>query len=97
MEGAKMNAKKPQQKKGILVHQAGDEWLFYDQEEKSVHVLNSTAEFIWRLCDGNHTLSDMEKQLHETFLVPKDSDIRTSVSAVLQNFADIGILETKDQ
>ena len=87
-----MDSKKPLRKDGILSQQVGDEWLLYDSEEGSVQIVNSVAEFVWRMCDGSHNLNEIEQQVKSDFSVPNNVNLRKDLEKIIQNFADIGIL-----
>jgi hypothetical protein len=85
---------KPMKKEGILSRKTGDEWVLYDTDEKSVHIVNDTAEFIWNLCDGTHTLKDIVERMRDTFDVPDGTDLEKSVNEIISNFSDLGIVKT---
>ena len=87
-----MDSAKLLQKKRIQSRKVGDEWILYDPENESVHVINSTAEFVWRLCDGSNTLGDIEKQMHESFQVPEGSDVKKALHEIVQRFTKLGLL-----
>lgn len=90
-----MDTKKPLKKDGVLERQTGDEWVLYDSDDKSVHVVNATAEFVWRLCDGSHTLGDIAKKMNDAFLVPEGTDVEKALDKIITTFSDLGILKTK--
>ena len=90
-----MDSMKPLKKDGVLARKTGDEWVLYDSEEKSVHVVNATAEFVWRLCDGSHTFSDIAKKMHDAFLVPEGTDVEKALDKIIKTFSDLGILKTE--
>ncbi len=87
-----MDTKRPLQKDGILPRQLGDEWLLYDTGSESVHVVNSMAEFILRMCNGSHDLSEIEQHVREAYLVPDETDLRKDVENIIQSLEDLGIL-----
>ena len=43
----------------LLVQELGEETIIYDQQRDHVHRLNRTAAFVWRHCDGRHTVTDL--------------------------------------
>ncbi len=90
-----MDSIKPLRKKGILSHRVGDEWILYDTERGAVHVINSTAEFVWRLCDGSRTLSDIEEYVRDTVHIPQGDTVRKNLDDIIQIFAHLGILNYK--
>ncbi len=85
---------KPLKKDGIMSRKTGDEWVLYDTDEKSVHIVNSTAEFVWSLCDGTNTLKDIADKMRHTFNAPDGADLEKSVDSIIKNFSDLGIMET---
>ena len=80
-------------KNNVMSRKVGDEWVLYDQGDKSVHVLNTTAEFVWRMCDGSLTLPEIEDRMRETFDVPEGTDTNKAIDNILQEFTDLGIIQ----
>jgi hypothetical protein len=58
----------------------------------AVHALNPTARLIWDLCDGNHTLADIEAALRDAFEVPAGTDLTTDILRTLEVFQRKGLL-----
>lgn len=87
-----MNSKRPLRKDGVLSRKVGDEWVLYDSEKGSLHVINSMAEFIWRMCDGSHDLNKIEDHVRGAFLVPDETNLRKDVDGIIQTFTHLGIL-----
>jgi hypothetical protein len=52
----------------------------------AIHALNPTARLIWNLCDGAHTLADIEAELRQAFDVPPERDLAADVRATLALF-----------
>ncbi len=88
-----MDTRMPLQKDGILSRQLGDEWLIYNTGEKSVHIINSMAELVWRMCDGAHDLNDIEGNVRDAYLVPDEANLRKDVEGILETFANLEILD----
>jgi len=87
-----MDIKKPLRKDGILSRQLGDEWLLYDETNGSVHVINSVAEFVWRMCDGSRTLANIEDEMQKAFTIPDGVNLEKDLEKILQHFLDIGVI-----
>lgn len=87
-----MNSKRPLQKDGVLSRKVGDEWVLYDSEKGSLHVINSMAEFVWRMCDGSNDLDKIEDHVRGAFLVPDKTNLRKDVEDIIRNFNNLGIL-----
>ena len=88
-----MDEKKPLRKDGILTRKMGDEWMLYDSEKGDIHVINSTAEFVWRMCDGSHSIEQIKLQTQETYDVPDGVTINEDIEAIIKNFGDLGVLQ----
>jgi len=89
-----MNFLKPKKKqKGVIIQDIGKEVVLRNVDEKTIHVLNTTARIIWELCDGEHTIWDMERQLRETFSIPDDTNIRNDIVNTLNALTEKGMLE----
>lgn len=84
---------KPFRKQGIFVWDDGRETLLYCAEEKVFHLINSTAKLIWELCDGEHTLEDMEQAICSSFSVRDTHDVIGDIQRTIELFACKGILE----
>ena len=87
-----MNTKRPLKNDGVLSRQLGGEWLLYDSQRGSVHMINSMAEFVRRMCDGSHTLDDIENKVRDAFIVPDGTNLGKDVDDIIQTFVDKGIL-----
>lgn len=92
-----MDTRKPVRTEGIVSRQLGDELLLYDSDESVIHVTNETAETIWQLCDGSHTISDMENHVREAFDVPERADVKADIAAIIKEFHDLGIIHCGEE
>jgi hypothetical protein len=84
---------KPIRRSGITVKNLGHETLLYSAEGEAIHVLNATAQLIWELCDGKHTVTDIEQSLRTSFSVPAEQDVMADVRRTLETFNDKGLLQ----
>jgi hypothetical protein len=50
------------------------------------------AEFVWRMCDGSHTIADMELRIADAYDVPAGTDVRADLQAMIRSFTDQGML-----
>ena len=85
---------KPVRKPSITAKNVGDEILLCGAEEEAIHVLNATAGLIWELCDGEHTIADMERAIRTSFSVANEQDVHRDVMQTLDVLADKGLLDT---
>ncbi len=87
-----MNIDKPLRRESVLSRPLEDEWILYDTENGSVHIINTTAELIWSLCDGSHTLNDMIDRMRNAYEVPDETALKKDIEQILQSFFEKGIL-----
>ena len=87
-----MNSSYPVRNDHITEQQLGEEILLYTSENESVHVLNGTAGFIWKLCDGKHSLADIEKELLKRYELNPDQDVIQDVINVVDDFKYKGLM-----
>ena len=80
-------------KQDVTAQQLGNELILYDTRKKTTHVLNSTARRVWELCDGNHTVQDMERALMTSFSIPDGQDIANDIHQVVKTFVEKGLLK----
>lgn len=88
-----MNTTRPIRKPGITVKDIGGETLLYSADEEAIHILNPTAQLIWELCDGEHTVEDMERAIRASFSVADEHDVVGDIRETLELFASKGLLK----
>ncbi|MFQ5668949.1 MAG: PqqD family protein [Acidobacteriota bacterium] len=74
---------KPRSRPGVHARSTRRQRMLYDSASNTFHVLNETAEFIWELCDGKHTVEEMEQEISANFEVPRGADVRTDLENTL--------------
>ena len=84
-------------KPGMVVQDLGGEMLLYSAAEEAIHILNPTAWHIWNLCDGEHTMEEIEQTIRANFTVPCEQDVRGDIKRMLETFTGKGLLEVCDQ
>ena len=88
-----MNIVKPIRKSDITVKDIGGETLLYGSDQKILHVLNATAKLIWDLCDGEHSLAEIEQALRSNFSVPADHNVAADIEKTLEIFVSKDLLQ----
>lgn len=88
-----MTTANPTRKSEITAKDIGGETLLYGSDQKILHVLNSTAKLIWDLCDGQHSIAEIEQSLRSNFSVPPDHDVMVDVEKTLEIFASKDLLQ----
>ena len=82
----------PRSKPGVLCKDLGDEFLFYDTDREMVHVLNATAREIYRMCDGNLSVSELVRVFLERYEVD-DQTARQDIAETLDRLLEIGLIK----
>ncbi len=84
---------RPKRKSGFVAESIGNEVVLYSSDQRAIHVLNSTAQVIWDLCDGDHTLSDIEQEIRRRFAVPEGQDVAGDIRRTMAVFAEKQLLD----
>lgn len=64
--------KKPLRSERLAYKMIGLETVILDTKiNKEVHQLNEVASFVWKLCDGQHEISDIVDQVCDEFEVDR--------------------------
>ncbi len=88
-----MKETKPVSKPDFVIKDIGGETMLYSATDEMVHILNPTAHLIWELCDGEHTLADIEKVIRAKFSVPQAHNVEQDIRHTLDSFAQKGLLQ----
>ena len=94
-KGTIVNTVRPLRKPGILVKDIGGETLLYSAEQEAIHILNPVAKLIWELCDGEHTVEDMEQTIRAGFSVADERDVIRDIRQTLEIFAAKELLKSR--
>jgi hypothetical protein len=76
----------------VAAKELGDEVVLYLTDGSAVHVLNRSAFLIWSLCDGQHTVQEMEQALKDRYAIPDQVNVAADVRACLTQLADKQLL-----
>jgi hypothetical protein len=89
-----MQPRMPYRIDGVLCKSLGSETLLYWPDGKAIHVLNRTAHAIWELCDGEHTVQEIEARIRDNFqILDPHADVITDIHRTLQTFTEQGLLK----
>lgn len=88
-------AEVPRARRDLVLQELGDEGLLYDRAGALVHILNLTALFVWKRCDGVATVESISDSIRRSFSGTDGRDLRGDVEGVLERFAEKGLLETR--
>lgn len=83
----------PRARRDLALQEAGREGLLYDREGELIHILNSTAVEIWKVCDGANDIPAIESMLRSKFGVGDDHDVASDIENLLKNLDERGLLE----
>lgn len=79
------------QRENLTVQAVDDEILILDLESNQIHQLNSSASFIWRLCDGETSIDQLANIFSDHFEVEPDT-AQTDVKNVTAQLCEMGLL-----
>lgn len=82
----------PKRRDDILTQESGDEIMLYDPTADELHILNPTAQLIWELCDGTHSVEQITAEVRGKFTVAADIDVAGDVAQTLSEFANKKLL-----
>jgi hypothetical protein len=88
----RMDTDRPLKRRNIACRNMGTETLLYDAQAEAIHVLNPTALLIWNLCDGNHSLQDVKKELMAAFSLATEHDVLADIQQTVDTFAKNDLL-----
>ena len=77
----------------MIDRKIGDEWLLYRAETSRVHSVNLTAGKVWQLCNGEHSVSQIEDSLKEEFDVEKKDTVQKDIECILTEFKNHKLLK----
>jgi hypothetical protein len=76
----------------LVVEDTGDEVLVHRTGRSDVYYLNGTAALVWRLCDGQRTLSEIVALLSDAY--PDDAEtVRAQVPELLDELLENSVVE----
>jgi hypothetical protein len=87
-----MGGDHPKRRSDLGIQAVEDEMIVLDHGAQQIHQLNTTASFIWRRCDGQHTVRDIADALTRAFDVGRDA-AHDAVVGSLRQFNDLGLLQ----
>jgi hypothetical protein len=72
---------------------AGQDLVVYDPGRGRMHVLNVTAAFIWRQCDGTRSQDDMIRDLGGEFRFEGQEHPERDIPRILQSFREEALID----
>lgn len=74
----------------LTIRDLPDETLVFDHERDKAHCLNCTVALVWRHCDGQTSVAELTRILHETLAVPAEEAV---VQLALEQLGSRNLLE----
>ncbi len=90
--GGKKMKERPKKRGDIVSGDVDDETVIYDSRNHNVHHLNLLGSVIWDLCDGNHTVKDITKEIVDV-LKADPVQVEGDVAKMVEEFQGKGLLE----
>lgn len=82
---------RPKARSDLSVQAIGDEVMLYDSAGEKIHVLNHSAQAIWKLCNGTNTLEDICREMSLAY--PDAGDvIFDDICSIIEEFKKKGLL-----
>jgi aminopeptidase-like protein len=92
-----MNMLKPRSRSDVMTREIRNQKVLFDHVSQTSHVLNETAEFVWNLCDGEHTVTEMAEEVRLAFDVPEDVDLADDIQRAINLLLKKGLLLAEPQ
>ena len=83
----------PRTRRDLVLQEVGREGLLYDKEGELIHILNTTAIEIWRVCDGEKDVAAIESVIKAKFTNAAGQDVRGDIEKLLTQLDERGLLE----
>ncbi len=75
----------PTRREDVMERRVGNDHMLYDATGRAVHILNETALFVWRRCDGDHAVQDIVSEAASVYGIRKEialADIEECLAAL---------------
>ncbi len=89
-----LNGNCPERAPNISEYEVEDETVLYDPRSDSAHALNPTAAVVWWLCDGDHGVKDIARELGDLYDKEPDS-VRDDVTEIIEGFLSSRLIRWK--
>ena len=89
-----LGGKCPERAPNISEYEVEDETVLYDPRSDAAHVLNPTAAVVWWLCDGDHKVKDIARELGDLYDKEPDS-VREDVNEIIEGFLGSRLIRWK--
>ncbi len=84
---------KPKSRSDIQFQPSQNGCMLLDRKKGCIHSLNTTAAFVWLLCDGNHDLKAIELKLGKHW-EESDAKLKKEVEGTIRKLKALKLIET---
>jgi hypothetical protein len=84
----------PERLPNISEYEVEEEVVLYDPRSDAAHVLNPTAAVVWWLCDGDHKIKDIARELGDLYDKEPDS-VRPDVDEIISGLMTSRLIRWK--
>ena len=84
----------PERAPNIAEYEVEEEIVLYDPRTDSAHVLNPTASIVWWLCDGDHKVKEIARELGDLYDKEPDA-VRSDVDEIIEGFLGSRLIRWK--
>ena len=84
---------KPKSREDVLFKEMDDGGVIYEPSSEKCHSLNATSAYIWALCDGTYSISEIIEMITADFDT-YDTDPENAVKDIITKFQDLGLMES---
>jgi hypothetical protein len=78
--------------KNVVAKQVGTDLMLYDGETDSVHILNSTAQLIYKLHQQGLNVDEISNAVRDSFNIPVGQVLDEDIQGVIEDMAAQGLL-----
>ncbi|HXG59132.1 MAG TPA: PqqD family protein [Thermoanaerobaculia bacterium] len=73
-----------------------NELMLFDPQSAKFYVLNATMAFVWRRCDGGHSVSQMARELADAFAGVDPQRAESDLNAAIDELRNLGLVTVAD-
>jgi len=81
-----MSIAKPLKRKDVVCRKIGEDTVLYNAETRLVHIINSSAEKVWQLCDGKNDIDKIKKEIEAEYAVKEKDHVLKDIKNILADF-----------
>lgn len=87
--------KYPKRSENVTIVRNGDEAVVNSLEGKQIHILNTTALFIWNRLDGQTSIETIAEKMKDAFTVHQGHDLFADVQNTVEKLQSLNLLDPR--